>query len=781
MELKPDNRVAEREEAISATDNRPNSTNPEGKLLRFSSAIVAGLFLLGLAVQLVRGKLWLVGESGIWALLALTLVLTIATYWQERGFGWIRLLQKRVSVYGIAIAFLTVFGFWLRVWGQRSGLPYISGADESLLVDSATKIIKTGTLEPTNFYYPTFFIYLNALVAGLQYLWGSFTGLYHSLNDLPDRTYAITTAPEAYIWARTLSAIAGTAAIPLAYYAVKSLWQDRRAALLAAGFICFSALAVEHSHYVAVDMPLATLSLAALLPAGNIVKKGRWRDYILCGLLVGLGISTKWNGAALVIIPFVAHLLRLIQTSPDNRSILANIYRRYINRYLLSSLLSTALVIITTTPLIFARIRYFDDNMAANINKYRFSQVGYSTDYAWLGNLQVISDDSFSLFLLGMGGILLLLFRRKWADWLVLSFPFAYLLASNSYRLIYRRNMLPLLVYFAIFAALFIVWAFDWLVKHLPEFKLNKLLQNSARLVLPGLLVVAVMWLPLNAIFYGDNFNDQPYSFKRAEDWIKTNAGPGALKLLEMRQQQWGAYPNTITVFDDKGADEYPLSYYRERGIQFVAINRDRATSLGNKGSYSELLQPSLIAEEIPTKTIDMPGPPYTIIRTGVTPDTLALQHPVSADFGKLKLLGVNSGKIDSANGLYLPPPGQARTQDKWDDYKAGDIIGLSVYWQVIQPLQKDYVIYVHLRPTDKPETNVVNRDTQPLLGEYPTSKWKVGEILTDNPNLPLPGNLAPGEYNLVLGLYLNDGKFTPLPLTDGSNSVTIGKVRIVK
>ncbi|MEI7555488.1 phospholipid carrier-dependent glycosyltransferase [Candidatus Chlorohelix sp.] len=774
MELKPNNRVAERQVPNSATSNRPTT----GKLLRLSSAIAAGLFLLALAVQLVRGKLWLVGESGIWALLALTIVLKIAAYWrQDQGFGWIRLLQKRVSVYGIAIAFLTVFGFWLRVWGQRSGLPYISGADESLLVDSATKIIKTGTLEPTNFYYPTFFIYLNAVVAGLQYLWGSFTGLYHSLNDLPDRTYAITTAPEAYIWARTLSAIAGTAAIPLAYFAVKSLWQDKRAALLAAGFICFSALAVEHSHYVAVDMPLATLSLALLLPASNIVKKGRWRDYILCGAVVGLSISTKWNGAVLLVILFVAHLLRLSQTTPENRSVLANIYRRYINRKLMASLFSTAIVLVATTPLIFARIRTIDDNQAANIIKYRFSQVGYSTDYAWLGNLQVISDDSFSLFLLGMGGILLLLFRRKWADWLILSFPFAYLLVSNSYRLIYRRNMLPLLVYFAIFAALFTVWTYDWLVKRVPKLALNK----SARLVLPGLLVVAVMWLPLNSIFFGDNFNDQPYSFKRAEDWLKTNAGPGALKLVELRQQQWGAYPNTIAVFDDKGADEYPLAYYRERGIQFVAINRDRANSLGNRGSYLELLQPALIAKEIPTKTVDMPGPPYTIIRTGVTPATLTLQHPLNADFGKLKLLGVNSGKINSANGLYLPPPGQARAQEKWDEYKAGDIIGLSIYWQVIQPLQKDYVFYVHLRPTDKLDTNVASRDTQPLLGEYPTSKWKIGEILTDNPNLLLPGNLAPGEYNLVLGLYLNDGKFTPLPLTDGSNSVTIGKVRIVK
>lgn len=763
------------------TENKP--TEKIAKWLRLLAIGLASLFVGSLLIQLVRGKLWVVGAEGVWLLFFSTLVATAASIIVEKPERikvlWTGFLAKS-SVYGLAVIFLTGFGLWLRIWGQKIGLPYVIPADESLVVDAATRVIQTGNFDPQMYYYPSFYIYLEAIVGGLHFLWGSFSGLYTSLNDLPDRTFAITTAPQLYLWQRTLTAIFGAAAIPLAYGVVKRIWQDRRAALLVAGFVAFSSLATEHSHYITVDMPMATLALAALWPAWNIVEKGRTRDYIFTGILVGLAFGTKWNGLTVVILPLAAHLFRLIKTRPPEENAFSWVAKRYFSAGILLAGLATVATFLITTPFIFGKIRGYTDAFQAIITKYRLSNADYATDYPFIGNLQAIWEDSLFLFLPGIGGVLLLAFRRKSGDWLALCFPLIYLASINGYRLIYRRNVLPLTLYMALFAGIFSIWAFDQLVKRLPHFKLNKTLSKSAAIGLPVLILVVAMWSPLNAIFYGNQFNDQPFSYERVESWLKQEAGPGALKLVEMRPQQWGGYPNLLAYTTDSGASEFSLDYLRERGIQYVAINREQEARLNRGGSYAELLQPGLIAQKIETKAEGKPGPAYDIVRTGVTSATLKLQHPLNADFGgKLRLLGLNSGKVESTNSLYFPAKSEARTQPNWPIFKPGEVLGLTAYWEVLAPLAQDYTVFIHLRPVDNPEVNAANRDAPPLLGAFPTSQWKPGKIVTDNPNLALHADLAPGDYNLVLGLYLNDGKFTPLPLADGTNSVLLGNVTI--
>ncbi len=729
---------------------------------------------MALAVQLLRGKLWLLGAAGVWGLLALTL-LTAGVSLGLDNLARIRMalvgVRAKTSPYGVGVALLTLFGLGLRLGGQQMGLPYIIPADESLFIDAGTRFIKTGNFDPQMYYYPGFYVYVQAVVAGLHFLGGSFTGLYHGVEDLPDRTFAITTAPQFYLWGRTLTALMGTAAIPIAYFLVKRVWQDRRAGVLAAGFIALSSLAVENSHYIAVDIPMATFVLAALWSACGIYERGYRRDYALTGVICGLAIGTKWSAFAVLILPIVAHLLRLRQ----NRSAL-----NPPPYYLLLSFLTTALTVLATTPFIFARIKEYSDIFVIQLLKYQSTDALRSVTYPWQGNLQVIWDDSWLLFGLGLGGIVLLAFRRWAADWLALSFPLLYLLSMNGYRLIYPRNVLPLTYYLAIFAALFSLWIFDRVAARLPDFKLNKVGRWAAGLVLPLLFVGITMWGALTTNLYANDLNDRPYSYARAEEWLKAEVGPGPIKLVEMRPQQWGSYPNLLARVAETGANDLPLSYYRERGIQYLAINRERARDANFAGSYLDLLEGGLVVKEFETKAVGQPGPPFAIVRTGVKPATLKLNFDYNADFGgKLRLLGVNTGKLTSANSLYLPPENQARHLESWPDFKPGDIIGLSIYWEVNAPLGQDYTVFIHLRPLGKPDTNVANRDTLPLLGAYPTSRWKPGEIVTDNPNLALPANLPPGDYTLVIGLYLNDGKFTPLPLVNGASSLTLGQIKV--
>lgn len=69
------------------------------------------------------------------------------------------------------------------------------------------------------------------------------------------------------------------------------------------------------------------------------------------------------------------------------------------------------------------------------------------------------------------------------------------------------------------------------------------------------------------------------------------------------------------------------------------------------------------------------------------------------------------------------------------------------------RPLPGDYQTFVHLRDPANGQ-NVAQADGPPLAGWYPTSWWPAGEAVTDWRNFPLPADLPPGRYRLVVGFY---------------------------
>ncbi len=74
--------------------------------------------------------------------------------------------------------------------------------------------------------------------------------------------------------------------------------------------------------------------------------------------------------------------------------------------------------------------------------------------------------------------------------------------------------------------------------------------------------------------------------------------------------------------------------------------------------------------------------------------------------------------------------------------------------WEVGQPLDQSYQAFLHLTPApDQPP--LAQRDFEPLGGDFPTAYWQPGDRLRDrSAPLPLPTDAAPGEYELLMGLY---------------------------
>lgn len=101
-------------------------------------------------------------------------------------------------------------------------------------------------------------------------------------------------------------------------------------------------------------------------------------------------------------------------------------------------------------------------------------------------------------------------------------------------------------------------------------------------------------------------------------------------------------------------------------------------------------------------------------------------------------------------------------------DVQAGQPIQVTLSWQALATPPVDYTVFVHL--LDSEGNLVAGQDTQPRNGTYPTTIWSPGEQIIDPHTLPVPDTLAPGRYQLAIGLYHQPtGERLPATLPDGT------------
>jgi uncharacterized membrane protein len=155
------------------------------------------------------------------------------------------------------------------------------------------------------------------------------------------------------------------------------------------------------------------------------------------------------------------------------------------------------------------------------------------------------------------------------------------------------------------------------------------------------------------------------------------------------------------------------------------------------------------------------------VLRSKTDPQPLRLDpaYPLEATFGNLvRLTG------------YTVEPEQS-TSPRPEPDKGKQLLRLTLYWQALAPIPHDYTVFVHLRQPGG--GTVAQADHRPLDNLYPTSLWPVGETIRES--IFLPANLPPGDYELWIGLYLQETD-ERLPVqndTSGENAVRLGELRI--
>jgi hypothetical protein len=106
-----------------------------------------------------------------------------------------------------------------------------------------------------------------------------------------------------------------------------------------------------------------------------------------------------------------------------------------------------------------------------------------------------------------------------------------------------------------------------------------------------------------------------------------------------------------------------------------------------------------------------------------------------------------------------------------------GGDIAINLVWRAIAAVDSDYTVTVQLLGPDGQVYG--QRDDSPLAGEAPTSTWSPGEVLDDVYRLTLAPDAPPGEYQLIVAMYLPETG-ERLPVHGDHDMVVLDRLEVV-
>ncbi len=111
----------------------------------------------------------------------------------------------------------------------------------------------------------------------------------------------------------------------------------------------------------------------------------------------------------------------------------------------------------------------------------------------------------------------------------------------------------------------------------------------------------------------------------------------------------------------------------------------------------------------------------------------------------------------------------------------AGDTVRVGFNFKVLSAFDTDYMVFVHVEDVDG-RVDRLNIDHAPMRGVRQTSTWKVGEVLRDEFEIPIPPQMPVRGLNILMGLWdpRTDARLplkntTEIP-NDGNNRIMAAK-----
>ncbi|MEA1928839.1 MAG: glycosyltransferase family 39 protein, partial [Candidatus Auribacterota bacterium] len=236
----------------------------------------------------------------------------------------------------IILAGILVLGAVVRLWGIDYGLPCTyCRPDEDRLISTALRLSLQDP-NPHLFDWPGLFFYLTR---GILEITGLLVGWWQGFSTTSPRILYPFNPTSFHLSVRLVFAGMGTATIYFLYLLGKKLF-GRTTGFLASFFLALSFLHARESHFGMLDVPVTLFSLIFFLRALKLIRLGRWRDYLGCGLWAGLAFATKYYAVILLIPLLTAHLLRFRGKG----------WKRYLSSRVVAAVLLTFIIFLIVSP-----------------------------------------------------------------------------------------------------------------------------------------------------------------------------------------------------------------------------------------------------------------------------------------------------------------------------------------------------------------------------------------------------------------------------------------------
>lgn len=663
---------------------------------------------------------------------------------------------------GVALALFLV-ALAPRLWALGWGLPYVEHSDEPAVLEVAVRMLQRGDLNPGKFLYPSLHYYLLAGVIRLYLTWAMAAGAVASAADLPAKTYLFTTAPELYVWARALTAVLGAATVPLLYLLGRRMF-DGATGLLAAAALALSAYHVEHSHFITTDVPTGLWVTLALLGAWGVATGGGWRAYLLGGVATGLAAGTKYNAGVIGLVLAVAAAIAVLDARRTSGGPgVGRLAAAHLGRLTAAGALAV-LVFLLTTPYAILDFEAFQRDMQINAAHYAGGGHGNFTgrwrldaylDFFWRSGLLPAGT------LILIGGLPLLA-RHAPRQLAILGAAVLIgvgLLLTQAVN--FTRNTLP------VFPPLFLLTAAAatllgrWLgslaarrsgvdgpqIVDLTGVAPSTAELHRARVArrVGGLATAALAAILLLTYARGTawllGYWSRPHTLVQAAELLRAQPR-GMLAAVEAHPVQWAGDPAVEPL---GRLDAHPPEWYAARGYRYLLLNHERYAG-ADQQRYARLVAGGAPLLIMPDRDLGLqPGPGGALVDLGERLDLLPfIRRPARFD-DSVELLGYEL-RPGEPRARITPLEGAAARE-----LAAGQPVQLNLYWRALAPMAVDYTLFIHVY--NAAGERVAQRDLPLRYGDYPTSRWRPGELVIDRGDLPLPA-LPPGAYRLEVGLY---------------------------
>lgn len=456
----------------------------------------------------------------------------------------------------LLVGAIVLAGAALRIWQIGWDLPYVYNPDEPYYVWIVQNIFKSGNLNPNFFNYPSLFLYLNALAYVPYFVFGRALGVFDAPTDILAPTslaLGVTFAPstDVFVLGRAISVLLGSLSVILTFIIGYKLTRNKWTGILAALMIAVSPTAVTHSRLITSDVYVMFFMLLALLASLPLLRQGAHRiHYVAAGIAAGLTISSKYNGALILLSIQAAHFLR----PSGARSRQRNLY---------IALAVAGLTFLATTPFAVLDFPRFSNDLLFEIQHYRTGHPGmegntliWYVSYLW--QVEGISG------LLASLAILLGLLRRSKTSVFLSVFPVAYFALISTLTVRNDRTLLPIMPFLFLLAA-------DMLMD-----TLHRLQQNKVRKLVPAVVIsIAVLMVahPLwNTLQDGIRLTKLTQSRSAARSWLAETVPPGSRLAVEA-YSPYGD-PTKYTVDGFLRIIDNPQDWYVHNDFDYLVFSK---------------------------------------------------------------------------------------------------------------------------------------------------------------------------------------------------------------